>query len=654
MKNWAPPAALGLITWVAYYFHFKQLGLYEDDYYLIGSVLDFRLPELLKDVGWFWTHWPQGRPIQFSLPFLLSYIGSHLGGLPGVYVLAALIVAFNAVLAYIVFRRLGLGLAAIVGALAFLLFPADTTHGYLTHAAGLQPSLTFLLLATLAYLSDRKLLAYAFISAALLTYESTFAVFLAVPLLARPWRRRLLIDLARHAVVLGLIILVDIGIRTTLGDTRLALGLGPAELVQRILSSLYWGPWVSATQWAAAPVRVLRSLNLEIAAAIILAGGLIALWLGRAHAHPSLAAPLAGASVPGPSHRVRPGQLAATGLLMWALAYALSFTHFPPTATVGRPTSVHLAAALGASLTIAALVAGLLPMIKPARLQQSLLFGLAAYFGLLVGYGVLIQQDLVRSWLYQRQFWREALPMMPALEAGTVVIVNYKGLPDTHYILSHTWETTIALRMIYDFPELLVPAAPDDNGTFELAIQGESLGRPLRAAAGAGGQPRRVDAAGRPNDSVGNESWSFGAADRHPDIAWAHADSQKPASQRCAALAHRNALPVADPFAPQPLTVAPAPPERLPSYPSYPSPLYPSTLSSFVHRPSSTVPRSGPSSARVHFALGAMARTPRSASYSREKWGLRGPWPPQYPIFRARVAQPILTRRVCDQRAQRR
>ena len=72
--------------------------------------------------------------------------------------------------------------------------------------------------------------------------------------------------------------------------------------------------------------------------------------------------------------------------------------------------------------------------------------------GLLVGYGMLIQQDFVRSWQYQRTFWAEALTLMPDMTDGTVILAPWRGLPQTKYIDTQAWSNALVLHQIYDFP----------------------------------------------------------------------------------------------------------------------------------------------------------------------------------------------------------
>ena len=126
----------------------------------------------------------------------------------------------NGFLFYFLLRRIELARVALIGAIAFVLFPADTTHILLMHALGLHTSLTFLLIASHCYLSGRKTLAYVLSLGSLLTYESPYMVFLAVPLLCRPWDRKLVKEMIRHVAVWLGILLAVVAIRAVLGEGR--------------------------------------------------------------------------------------------------------------------------------------------------------------------------------------------------------------------------------------------------------------------------------------------------------------------------------------------------------------------------------------------------------------------------------------------------
>lgn len=157
-------AVLVLTVWVAHFFYFRQFGLYEDDYAIVSPAIGWSLSQFLENTANVCWVWPQGRPLNFLLPSLASYIGTQLGGLHVTYLLAYAIVSLNAILFYFLLQRISSQAVALIGAFAFSLFPADTTHIFLTHAFHLQTSMTFLLVASLCYLSGQRILSYVLIS----------------------------------------------------------------------------------------------------------------------------------------------------------------------------------------------------------------------------------------------------------------------------------------------------------------------------------------------------------------------------------------------------------------------------------------------------------------------------------------------------------
>ena len=169
--------SIAIILWVAHYFLFRSLGLYEDDYAFISQPFGWSLSDLLGYLKVVATL-PQGRPLGFFLPHALAFVAGKLGGLSVVYIVAYAIQTTNAFLFYFLLRRIGLRATAAIGALAFGLFPADTTHILLVHTLGLHSSLTFLLLASHFYVSGNRTLAHLFSLMSLITYESRLHGFL--------------------------------------------------------------------------------------------------------------------------------------------------------------------------------------------------------------------------------------------------------------------------------------------------------------------------------------------------------------------------------------------------------------------------------------------------------------------------------------------
>ena len=441
-------ALLALIIFVAHFLNVLHFGLYEDDYFYISPNWNF--PAFLDAAKSALLTWPQGRPIGFLLPPLLSFVGSQLGGLPAIYGLGFLILCLNTCLLYLFLRKVSTETIAITGALAYCLFPADTTHILLTHAFQLQTAMTFWLVGAHWYLAGRRILAYLAVTASLLSYESAFPVFLAIPLFRTTWDRALARELFRHALVLAGIMLAVVAIRLLMGEER--VGNLPAEdlltLPVTIAKSMIMGPAVSMLQFAYAPLRAQLYWSWQLTT-LVAAPLAATLWLLRPPAQgstPDDASPVAGG-------HLAIWQLSLTAALMLCLAYVFSFTHYPPVEFFGRGTSVHLASALGGSLLFACVWSQIIAFANRFRLRNIALVIFSLYVSALVGYRLLIQADFARAWDNQRSFWTSAVDLLPDITEGTVIFVVDKDLPQTQLILSYSWAYPLILAQLFEFPD---------------------------------------------------------------------------------------------------------------------------------------------------------------------------------------------------------
>ncbi len=456
-------AFLAALIWVVYYLHFRSLGLYEDDYAYISFPLGWHLPDLIHYLQVF-TTWPQGRPLGFFIPHLLAFAGQKLGGLSTIYIFGYLVHAINAGLFYLILRKVSTKTIAFIGALTFVLFPADTTHVFLMHSLGLHTALTFLLIAAILYPTKWKPLSYLFGLASLVTYESPYLVFLAVPLLGRSWDRRLVREMLRHlAIWMGILIVVAL-IRARLGEGRIiaaesslgttllhslaAMGIGPAVSLYLFAYSLGW----TLLHW---------TLQLTpVFAACLLPFAFLLIWTRRAVTGMKdtsivrLNCKIFGLerSLTVTAPQAETLRLLLTGLVMLALAYGLSFTHFPPTALYGRVTSVHLAAAFGGSIVFSCLCSLGLDLAHSHRLEWPAVILLAVYLSGLSAYCFSIQLDFRQAWQNERSFWSQAVAELPDLTDGTIIFVLNHDLPTTRYILTNSWADPTILYQVYKFP----------------------------------------------------------------------------------------------------------------------------------------------------------------------------------------------------------
>jgi hypothetical protein len=457
---------LALILWVAHYYLLHSFGLYEDDYAQISPPLGWHLSDILPFLRWIAT-WPEGRPLGFPLPYLLAFVGGKLGGLSTIYLFGFLVHTTNAFLFYFLLKRIGLGNVALVGALVFGIFPADTTHIFLLHSLSLHTSLTFLLVASHFYLSGHKTLAHLISLGSLLTYESPYMVFLAIPLLAQRWDGKLIREMIRHfAFWLG-ILLVVVAIRAVLGEGRIqAVGSSPVHIVLiigQILASLAIGPAVSLGIFGYGPGWTLLHWNRALTFVFLGCLPFFVWMLSRQKG----AFPEDKNNQPSvfhykifgheKRHRIsipypQTFKLIIAALSMLGLAYGLSFTHFPPTALYGRATSVHLAAAFGGALLFACLCRLFLGCAQSRRLGNTAIVLLSIYLSVLVAYCFSIQLDFKQAWQNEQSFWTKTVAQVPDLSDGTMIFVLDHNLPATRYILTNSWADPIMLAQIFRFP----------------------------------------------------------------------------------------------------------------------------------------------------------------------------------------------------------
>jgi hypothetical protein len=456
-------AFLALTIWVAHFFYFRYFGLYEDDYAYISEPLGWHLSDLL-DYAKVFVDWPQGRPIGFFLPHLLSFIGAQLGGLHAIYIIGFVIVTLNAFLFYSLLKRVSSEAMAVIGALAFCLFPADTTHTFLMHALGLQTSLTFLLIASLCYLSGKRVLPYLVILGSLLTYESPFMVFWGVPLLKSRWDRSLVRELIRHVAILMGIILVVVVIRTSMGEQRiLETRANILPVLLKVREAIVIGPAVSLELFFYGPARTVLHWNWELTI-VFVACLVVFAWvlhqlridsLEEKHNHLLAFRSkifILNGILQAPAYYSGIAQLFLAAVVMLCLAYVVSYTHFPPTAIYGRATSVHLAAAFGGSLIFTCICSVFLSIAKAYRLKNYAVVILAFYLSLVVAYRFSIQLDFKQAWQNQRSFWTSAIENLPDMTDETVVFVLDHDLPQTQYIITNSWADPIILGQIFQFP----------------------------------------------------------------------------------------------------------------------------------------------------------------------------------------------------------
>ncbi len=475
-------AALATAVWAGHFCRMAEFGLYEDDYWRIP-------PAMEADWGHLWT-WltdlilkygrTQGRPLHDGLIQLFAWVGAHLGGMAGMFVLAFVIVSLNAILFLAVLRRAELPEhVAVPAALAFALYPADTTQAFLTHSFGIQPSVGFLLLGAYLYLGGRRGAGHAAAAASLFCYETVYPVWAAVPLLERKWDRRWLKRLLVHGLTFTLVVGATVLLRSVTGEGRVRL-LRSEMVRERLINNVLDGPIVALSSYWRKFRSGIGGSETEYSWVIAVAAVAVLVALSVVELPPWPARP--GRPPETPRRRgkrrkkpesefqrrrdrlktllpvmqqaagSRAARLTLAGAVMLTLGYSFTATVDAGTTFFGRGTRVHVAAAIGAALLVG--LAWSLVLRVSARLKLALPAVIAAtvYFVGLAGAGLQVQDQYARCWRVQQKAWTQIVKLAPDLEQDTIVLVERVSTAGLREIAPWSWATHMVIWRLYEFP----------------------------------------------------------------------------------------------------------------------------------------------------------------------------------------------------------
>jgi hypothetical protein len=433
---------LVLLVWVTDFWYFTSFGLYEDDWNRIPLVMTNNAQDLWNLISEsFMPGASQGRPFHPIFIFLFSFLGLKLGGLHSIYWIGSVVITINAFLFYALLRRAFENQSfALLGALAFCLFPADTTRPFLTHSLGLQPSITFLLIAFHVYLSEKIKLSYLMVLVTLFTYETVFPVFIVAPLFKQTWDSRTKKELFRHGLVLIGMLAFVILLRKATGEGRVS-NFSTLEFLLLIGNPIV-GPLLSIILYIYRPIEALFKLNRELLILLSLCFLGFTWILSQQNFNQAVNSSQRSLEFKGKlaflTKLFAPFQNYAKpivlGLTMLILAYPLTLTTLG-FAVSGRGTRAHTAAVLGASLLCASVCSIVLSTLATQGHKRLATLGLAGIFTFLIGFGLIVQQDYKLGWQHQRAFWTDVVKLCPDLADGDVIFVEPTGLRDTRQLL---------------------------------------------------------------------------------------------------------------------------------------------------------------------------------------------------------------------------
>lgn len=442
-----------LLILIAHYLRIRSYGFYEDDWAHIAGSLEWTGAQAWGQVKSAFRYWPQGRPLNFTLPYLAGYVAGkcpnpllalHVGGL--------VVLSINFGLLLRILWSEGRFLAFLAASI-LVLWPADTSQITLTSAFHVQTSMSFLLAGILATKTGRPLLGHALAGLSLLAYEPAYPLFAAVPVLLhrRNSGRRLAPSIVSHTLGMSAIVGLVLTVRLLLGESRAAEAANNlGSVFYRIVVAIVVGPVRSMAEMLRGPLESVRFWGgLEVAAGLISAFLVFAVVRRLEKADKAWAVLRRQTDCSGRSddRTWALNQTALAGLLMLPLAYVLSFTHFPPSARNGRLTAVHFAAALPGALLMG--VAGRRVFLSASLplARRVVCAVLSASIGALVAHRVAIGKSYSEAWFIQKAFWKDVIRLCPDLDDGVLVFVDPGGLPHAKYIQTNSWADPIILGL---------------------------------------------------------------------------------------------------------------------------------------------------------------------------------------------------------------
>ena len=294
----------------------------------------------------------------------------------------------------------------------------------------------------------------------LLSYETVFLVFLAAPLLREKWDSKLIGKLVRHTLVLGTMIVCIVIIRKVMGEGRVA-NLDLLSTLRISVRHMIVGPFTSMKMFLVRPIETLRGLKngqLSIFFPLLCFAGLA--WvLSRLKLDTSGNALRLTTSLKSkvfllkiPDFFKHLAKLALSGLIMLVLAYPFTLIG-SANATGSIGTRIHLAAAVGASILCACICSSVFFVAQTYRKKRLASAGLAGFLALLIGFGLLVQQDYITSWQYQRAFWSDLIKLCPDMTNGTRIFIEATSLRRPKLMAANTWAVSRVLDQIYKFPD---------------------------------------------------------------------------------------------------------------------------------------------------------------------------------------------------------
>jgi hypothetical protein len=460
-------SGISIIAFLAHFVFFPLFGLYEDDYILTLPTMSWSWHDLTHWLSDAWIHPIVARPLNEFLRWIICYFTVHGGHLAAGFLLSWVLVSANAILLFVLIRRILPCTAAYVGSLIFVLFPLDTSRQILMIQTDLLVAIFLLLVCFHLYLSGRYWAAYLLVTISLLNLESFFPPFLAAPVLAvglkgaSSWRN-FFKKLITHTVILAVLFGLFILGRLTLGEERAReVSLKATGTIGRMIRLAVEGPWHGIEALTLRPIDGVMHCDARLLPYSLFTIAVTAWVLSRCGRCDNNKTGIGSNSASTARVERRKGLCVFIGgLLVWSLSYVLWVPddYYPPVIGIGRMSGEHAGAAIGAGLAAAGLAVWILSISFIPKRVLALVF--SCYCGALVAFGIHIQlSEYVAYWEETKKFWSTLLDQIRDVQDADVILVEQSSdnrvMPVTQgfSIWSQEGYFPFALSSFVDFPK---------------------------------------------------------------------------------------------------------------------------------------------------------------------------------------------------------
>lgn len=413
------------------------------------------------------TTWPQGKPIGGFLWLGLSFIGSKLGGLAGIYFIGLLIILLNTILLFNILEyKYKNRLLSLLIVCSYILFPADTMRFWICETFHLQTSFFFMLLAVNFFFREKKLLGYLVSFLPLLTYETAFFPLIVVPIITFDWKwnKTFLKKLSIHFISITAVLVIYIITRKYFeSDSRMDNVLGNEnviDLIKNWISLLIIAPFEPLLAYLVRPffsfafgiLPIIITVVVTFITYFIVKANYNEKLQGNSENQKILSNAFFKIIITDKQNNSYLYKLIIIGFLSAFICYLPLISHFPPTIW-GVSSRIHMAPALGWSLIWGSV---LYIFIKKAKQKHKniLFLSVSLYFALLSGFWIGVQKEYVEAWSTQKQITESLFTLNPTVKKNTIIFIR-GDIPSPKFrsTLSFTWGQYTSIKQLLIMPE---------------------------------------------------------------------------------------------------------------------------------------------------------------------------------------------------------